>query len=254
MDNSQGQTDSRMSSSWSRFRRQPFLLTVPALTLVVLVMAVPLITIMIRSFTDPVLGFGNYTWFFGHQLNLTVLSRTFSISLWVTVSCVVFAYPYAFAMSVAGPRTRLLLVLCVLVPFWVSGVVRTLAWVIILQDSGVINQAVTWLGFEKLALIRTKLGVTIGMTQVLLPFMVMPLFAVMRGIDLRLIQAAKSLGSTPIKAFSSRSTFRCLCPACSPVRPSCSSWRLASISRRFCLAGRRARCCRRWCSNRSCRC
>lgn len=188
-------------SALARMQRHPVLLVLPAIVLLVLIMAVPLITIIGRSFLDPVPGLGNYSWFFSHKLNLVVLWRTFTISFWVTLSCVLVAYPYAFAMSVAGPRLRLILVLSVLVPFWVSGVVRTLAWVIILQDTGVINQFVMWLGFDKLSLIRTQLGVTIGMTQVLLPFMVMPLFAVMRGIDLRLIEAAKSLGSHPVKAF-----------------------------------------------------
>lgn len=181
--------------------RGPFLLTLPALAVLVMVMAVPLWVVVLRSFTDPEPGLGNYTWFFGSKVNVTVLLRTFTISFWVTLCCVVVAYPYAFAMSVAGPRLRLVLILCVLVPFWVSGVVRTLAWVILLQDSGVINRALVALGFEKVRLIRTQLGVTIGMTQVLLPFMIMPLYAVMRGIDMRLLLAARSLGAHPVKTF-----------------------------------------------------
>jgi len=179
----------------------PFLLTLPALAVLLLVMAVPLGVVVLRSFTDPAPGFGNYVWFFNTKVNVTVLIRTFTISFWVTLCCVVAAYPYAFAMSVAGPRLKLLLILCVLVPFWVSGVVRTLAWVILLQDSGVINRMLVALGFEKMRLIRTQLGVTIGMAQVLLPFMIMPLYAVMRGIDLRLLQAGRSLGAHPVRTF-----------------------------------------------------
>lgn len=179
----------------------PLLLTLPALAVLVVAMAVPLWVVVLRSFTDPEPGLGNYVWFFGSKVNVTVMIRTFTISFWVTLCCVVAAYPYAFAMSVAGPRLRLVLILCVLVPFWVSGVVRTLAWVILLQDSGVINRALVALGFEKVRLIRTQLGVTIGMTQVLLPFMIMPLYAVMRGIDLRLLHAARSLGAHPVKTF-----------------------------------------------------
>lgn len=181
--------------------RGPVLLTLPALAVLLLVMAVPLGVIVARSFLDPEPGLANYVWFFDTKVNLTVLSRTFSIAFWVTLACVLVAYPYAFAMSVAGPRLRLLLVMCVLVPFWVSGVVRTLAWVILLQDSGVINKMLLALGLEKVRLIRTQLGVMIGMTQVLLPFMIMPLYAVMRGIDLRLLQAARSLGAHPVKTF-----------------------------------------------------
>lgn len=188
-------------SPFAALRRGPFWLTLPALAVLVLVLVVPLGVIVLRSFTEPQPGLGNYVWFFNTRVNLTVLARTFSISFWVTFWCVVAAYPYAFAMSIAGPKVRLLLIMCVLVPFWVSGVVRTLAWMILLQDSGLINRALVAMGFEKMRLIRTQLGVTIGMTQVLLPFMVMPLYAVMRGIDLRLLQAARSLGAHPVKTF-----------------------------------------------------
>lgn len=189
------------SKSTPRASRGPLYLTLPALAVLLLVMAYPLGVIVLRSFTEPEPGLGNYVWFFQTNVNITVLLRTFSIAFWVTLCCVLVAYPYAFAMSVAGPRLRLALIMCVLVPFWVSGVVRTLAWVILLQDSGVINRVLLSMGFEKVRLIRTQLGVTIGMTQVLLPFMIMPLYAVMRGIDLRLLQAARSLGAHPIKTF-----------------------------------------------------
>ncbi len=184
-----------------RLPRGALLLTLPALALLLLVMAYPLAIVVLRSFTDPEPGLANYVWFFGTKVNVTELLRTFQIAFWVTLCCAIVAYPYAFAMSVAGPKLRLALVLCVLVPFWVSGVVRTFAWVVLLQDSGVINRIIMGLGFEKIRLIRTQLGVTLGMTQVLLPFMIMPLYAVMRGIDLRLLQAARSLGASPIKTF-----------------------------------------------------
>lgn len=191
-----------MAFTQASFRRQaPFLLILPALAVLVLVLVVPLGVIVLRSFTDPEPGMGNYVWFFTTKVNLMVLSRTFVIAFWVTVCSILAAYPYAFAMSIAGPRLRLVLILCVLVPFWVSDVVRSLAWVILLQDSGIINNVLQALGFEKVRLIRTQLGVTIGMTQVLMPFMIMPLYAVMRGIDLRLLQAARSLGAHPVKTF-----------------------------------------------------
>lgn len=189
------------ASPFSRLTKGPFWLVLPALAILILVMALPLGVIIARSFSEPELGLQNYLWFFKTPVNITVLLRTFKIAAMVTLCCVIVAYPYAFAMSVAGPRVRLLLIMCVLVPFWVSGVVRSLAWVILLQDSGVINKGLLAVGLSKVKLIRTQLGVTIGMTQVLLPFMIMPLFAVMRGIDLRLLQAARSLGAHPIKTF-----------------------------------------------------
>src|SRR4029079_7036172 len=109
----------------------------------------------LRSFSDPAWGMQNYVWFFSTPVNVTVLWRTFSIAAWVTIVCVIAAYPYAYLMTAVGPRMRLVLILCVLVPFWVSGVVRTLAWVILLQDSGVINTIIKSLGFGAVKLIRT---------------------------------------------------------------------------------------------------
>ncbi|MEP9396353.1 ABC transporter permease [Mesorhizobium sp. KR2-14] len=184
-----------------RLAAYPSLLTAPAVLLLIAAMGYPLLTIVLRSFSEPEWGLQNYVWFFSTPVNLTVLARTFSISAWVAIVCVVAAYPYAYLMTVVGPRMRLLLILCVLVPFWVSGVVRTLAWVILLQDSGVINTIIKSLGFGAVKLIRTPTGVVIGMAQVLLPFMILPLYSVMRGIDLRLVQAARSLGARPSLAF-----------------------------------------------------
>jgi len=173
----------------------------PALALLLIVLGLPLTVIVLRSVSEPDWGLHNYLWFFGNRVNLVVLQRTFVMAAWVTVICVLAAYPYAYAMSIASPRWRLVLVLCVLIPFWVSGVVRSLAWVILLQDSGVINSALKAMGMTPLRLIRTPLGVVIGMAQILMPFMILPLYAVMRGIDLRLVQAARSLGARPWLAF-----------------------------------------------------
>ncbi|TPJ37434.1 ABC transporter permease [Mesorhizobium sp. B2-5-4] len=180
---------------------RPYALALPALVLLLAVIGYPLLTIILRSLSEPEWGLQNYIWFFSMPINLTVLQRTFVISMWVTLVCVVSAYPYAYLMTAVGPRVRLVLMLCVLIPFWVSGVVRTLSWVILLQDSGVINSILRSLGLGGVRLIRTQTGVVIGMAQVLLPFMILPLYSVMKGIDLRLMRAAQSLGARPSRAF-----------------------------------------------------
>ncbi|MBE7184062.1 MAG: ABC transporter permease [Methylobacterium mesophilicum] len=191
------------SDAAPRARRNwgPLALAFPALLLLAGVIGYPLFTVVLRSLSQPEWGLQNYLWFFGTPVNLVVLQRTFTISAWVTLVCVIAAYPYAYAMTAVGPKVRLLLTLCVLIPFWVSGVVRTLAWVILLQDSGVINSALRSLDLGRLRLIRTQTGVVIGMAQVLLPFMILPLYSVMKGIDLRLVQASRSLGASPVRAF-----------------------------------------------------
>ena len=186
----------------SRFQlRSAVWLAVPAVLVLVAALAYPLAIVVLRSFTDPEPGLGNYVWFFQSAVNRTVLQRTFIVAAWVTLVSLICAYPYAYAMTIVGKNVRLALILCVLVPFWLSGVVRTLAWVILLQDSGVINSFLRGIGLPPVKLIRTLPGVIIGMTQVLLPFMILPIYSVMRGIDTRLLQAARSLGAKPWRAF-----------------------------------------------------
>ncbi len=186
----------------SRFRpRGAVWLAAPAVLVLLAALAYPLSIVVLRSFTDPAPGLANYVWFFQSAVNRTVLQRTFVVAAWVTLASLICAYPYAYAMTIVGRNLRLALILCVLVPFWLSGVVRTLAWVILLQDSGVINSFLRSLGLSPVKLIRTMPGVIIGMTQVLLPFMILPIYSVMRGIDTRLLQAARSLGAKPWKAF-----------------------------------------------------
>ncbi|MEU6715375.1 ABC transporter permease [Nonomuraea sp. NPDC046802] len=181
--------------------RRPALLVLPALIALAVFFLYPLISMVISAFTDPTPGVANFTWFFGEAQNLRVLGRTFTTALWVTVIALALSYPYAYAMTIAGPRARAVLTLLVLVPFWTSLMVRTFAWVILLQDTGVVNDALGLVGLGPFNLIRTQTGVVIGMVQLLMPFMVLPLYAVMSGIDRRLITAAGSLGARPVKAF-----------------------------------------------------
>ena len=186
----------------SRFRpRGAIWLAAPAVLVLLVALAYPLSIVVWRSFADPAPGLDNYVWFFQSVVNRTVLQRTFVVAAWVTLASLICAYPYAYAMTIVGKNLRLLLILCVLVPFWLNGVVRTLAWVILLQDSGVINSFLRSIGLSPVKLIRTLPGVIIGMTQVLLPFMILPIYSVMKGIDTRLLQAARSLGAKPWKAF-----------------------------------------------------
>jgi ABC-type spermidine/putrescine transport system permease subunit I len=106
-------------------------------------------------------------------------------------------------MRRAGPLGFLLLSLALLLPFWSSLLVRSFAWMTLLQDTGVINRALLALGVvdEPIELIRNSLGVTIGMTHIMLPYMVLPLYAVMARIDLSLSEAAGSLGASPLRGF-----------------------------------------------------
>lgn len=181
--------------------RRPALLLLPALILLLTFFVYPLGTIAWHAFTDPSPGLENFSWFFSTGANLDVLTRTFTTGLWVTATALLLSYPYAYAMTVAGPRGRGVLTLLVLLPFWTSLMVRTFAWTILLQDTGVINKMLGTVGIGPVHLIRTQTGVVIGMVQLLMPFMVLPLYSVMNGIDRRLVLAARGLGARPVSAF-----------------------------------------------------
>jgi putative spermidine/putrescine transport system permease protein len=177
------------------------LLAIPALALVLVTFAYPVFDILRRSFTEPVGGLGNYEQFFETPAYVKILRRTFMTAAIVTAVCLLLGYPYAYLMTVVKPRWRIVLLAVVLVPFWTSLMVRTYAWIVLLQDTGVVNDVLAALGIGRVSLIRNTLGVTIGMTQILLPFMVLPLYSTMQGIDRRLLHAAEGLGAPPRTAF-----------------------------------------------------
>jgi putative spermidine/putrescine transport system permease protein len=180
------------------------LLAVPAILFLVVFFLVPLVTMSVRSVTDPPgAGLTNYETFFAQEAYVRILINTFWIALLATVTCLLVGYPFAYLMTIAPGRVAGLLLIAVLLPFWSSLLVRTFAWQVILRDTGIINRFLLDLGLikEPLALIRTTLGVLIGMTHILLPFMVLPLYAVMRRIDPEFGRAAANLGATPTTAF-----------------------------------------------------
>lgn len=139
------------------------------------------------------------------RLYLRLLARTIWIGLVVTALCLVLGYPVAFLLASASPKYRALVMLLLLLPFWTSLLVRTTAWLVLLQNEGIVNDLLTGLGLFEAPqqLIRNRLGVYVAMTHILLPFMVLPIFSVMKGIPPVLMQAAYSLGSGPIRAFLS---------------------------------------------------
>lgn len=185
-------------------RRAPLralLLLLPAYALLLGVFAYPVLESMWRSVSEPELGFGNYAWVFENSQNIDVILRTFGNALTATLICLVLAYPYAYLMTIVGPRARAALVVISLIPFWTSLMIRTFAWIVLLQDSGLVNTMLGFVGIGPFQLLRTNVGVLIGLSQVLMPFMVLPLYAVMSGIDGRLVTAARSLGARPSIAF-----------------------------------------------------
>jgi putative spermidine/putrescine transport system permease protein len=134
---------------------------------------------------------------------LDILIRTFWIALLVTLACLVIGYPLAYSLAGLPEKHANLLLILVLLPFWTSLLVRSAAWIVLLQREGPVNDLLQWLGLirEPLQLVFNRAGVLIAMTHVLLPFMVLPLYSVMRTIHPSYVRAAVSLGATPFTAF-----------------------------------------------------
>lgn len=191
----------RAGSTKRRARYSNYLLLLPAYALLLGVFAYPLLESVWRSFAEPTLSMDNYAWVFANETNLTVIGRTFGNAFLAMLVCLLLAYPYAFLMTIVGPKARTALIVIALIPFWTSLMIRTFAWIVLLQDSGVVNEFLQVFGVGPMQLIRTNTGVMIGLTQVLMPFMILPLYAVMSGIDQRLVVAARSLGARPGVAF-----------------------------------------------------
>lgn len=139
------------------------------------------------------------------RIYIDLFARTFWMSLLITGICLVLAYPVAYLLSTLPVRSSNLLMILVLLPFWTSLLVRTSAWIALLQQEGVINSLLVGIGFlddsNRLAMIHNQAGTIIAMVHVLLPFMVLPLYSVMKTIHPSYMRAARSLGATPYTAF-----------------------------------------------------
>ena len=132
-----------------------------------------------------------------------ILLRTFHISFVVTVLCLLLGYPLAWWLASLPARPANVLMILVLVPFWTSILVRVAAWIVLLQSEGLVNRGLMGLGAiaEPLPLLFNRTGVVIAMVHILLPFMVLPLYSVMKSVPPTYLRAAVSLGSSPIAAF-----------------------------------------------------
>jgi putative spermidine/putrescine transport system permease protein len=180
------------------------LLVLPAAVFLVVFYVVPLIDMSARSVTEPPgAGLSNYARFLEEEAYVRVLANTFWIAVVTTVVCLMIGFPFAYLMAIAPGRIAGLLLIAVLLPFWSSVLVRTFAWQVILRDTGIINNFLLDVGVvaEPLPLVRTTTGVIIGMTHILLPFMVLPIWAVLRRVDPEYGRAAANLGASPATAF-----------------------------------------------------
>jgi ABC-type spermidine/putrescine transport system permease subunit I len=189
----------------ARERRLLLGLSAPALTLVGVTMLLPVGWLFWLSLFDDdgQFGLANYQRLIEQPSYGRILLATFEISLLTTAICAVFGYMLAYLLAQLNPRTAGIMMIGVLMPFWTSILVRTYAWLVLLQRDGLINAWGMQLGLWKqpLALAYNMTGTVLGLVHIMLPFLVLPLYGSMRAIDRDCLKAAASLGANPIAAF-----------------------------------------------------
>ena len=181
------------------------LLAIPAVAFLAVFFAYPTLDLMGQAFTSFVApqshGLDNFAWFFSSDLNRTVLVRTIWTSLLVTAVCVLVGYPYAYLMTQVGPRLRLLLLGIVTASFLSSLLVRSFAWVVLVQPKGPINNLLGTFGLGPVHLSGSTAAVVLAMAQIMVPMLILPVFTNLMAMDRRLPLAARSLGAHPATAF-----------------------------------------------------
>jgi putative spermidine/putrescine transport system permease protein len=195
-DTQTGRRGRRTASGW--------IYTLPALALVFLFFVVPVVALLLRSVMEPTPGLGNYAEFLGSPTYLRILFNTFLVSTVVTALSVAIGFPVAWALAIMPARWAAILFAIILLSMWTNLLARTYAWMVLLQRTGAINKLLLALGItdQPLALVNNLTGVTIGMTYIMLPFVILPLRGVIKNIDPAVLQAASVCGATRWQCFT----------------------------------------------------
>lgn len=187
-----------------RERRLTLMLLAPALSVVVALLVVPLCWLAWQSVRqDGGFTLANYARFLHDDVYWMTFLQTFRIAFVVTAATVLLGYPVAYLAAGSSRRTSLLILAMVVLPFWTSVLVRAYAWLILLQRRGLVNGALSDLGLidHPLILVNNEFGTVVATIHILLPFMVLPLYATMQKIPKELTMAGASLGGTPLHVF-----------------------------------------------------
>ena len=198
-------TAAELRAAGRRERIGFLLLVVPALTPILLLLIFPFGWITWLSFlgSDGQPSLENYVRLAEQPATVKILLTTFRISFFVTLLCALLGYPLAYMLAQLPARIAALCMLAVILPFWTSILVRTYAWMVLLARRGVINEGLKDAGLisEPLRLMHNEIGTVIGMTHIMLPFLILPLYATMTSIDRAYARAGASLGATPFRVF-----------------------------------------------------
>jgi putative spermidine/putrescine transport system permease protein len=179
-------------------------LLLPLLIILIALFLFPIVKILFTGFYDNGFTLKHFHRIFTTPIYMQVLLNTLKISMAVTLFSVLLGYPVAYLFYNISDRTRNLLISIVLIPFWTSVLVRTYGWMVLLGKNGLINNMLLKLGVisTPVPLMYNEPGVYLGMTQILLPFMILPLYSVISKIDRNLLKAGEILGASPLSVFT----------------------------------------------------
>jgi putative spermidine/putrescine transport system permease protein len=175
----------------------------PALLLIALFFIVPVLMLLMRSVLEPEVGLQNYEALLGSTTYLRVFLNTFLVAGVVTLVSIVIGYPVAWLLAIMPEKWSRIVLAIIILSMWTNLLARTYAWMVLLQRTGVINKTLMGLGLidQPLALVNNLVGVTIGMTYIMLPFVILPLMGVIRTIDPAILRAAALCGAGKMQCF-----------------------------------------------------
>ncbi|MCA1510423.1 ABC transporter permease subunit [Bradyrhizobium sp. NBAIM01] len=178
-------------------------LLLPGTIFLVVLFVVPLTGLLLLAFGMPNWTLANFLRIGDTPVYLTVMRNTLEISVTVTALAFVLSYPIAYALTTAGTTLRTFLLIAVVLPYFTSTLARTFAWIVLLGRNGVINQYLLELGWasQPISMLYNRFGVILGMTHIVMPMMILPMYTVMSSIDPKLMRAARANGASPLAAF-----------------------------------------------------
>ena len=176
----------------------------PALLLIVIFFIAPVLMLLMRSVLEPEPGLQNYETLLGSTTYLRIFLNTFIVAGVVTIISVVIGYPVAWLLAIMPEKWSRLVLAIIILSMWTNLLARTYAWMVLLQRTGVINKTLIGLGLidKPLPLVNNLVGVTIGMTYIMLPFVILPLMGVIRSIDPAILRAAALCGANRLQCFT----------------------------------------------------
>lgn len=186
--------------------RDPVLwLAAPAVVYLVAVYAFPLLLLLAKSFVGPSgISVQQYIVFMDDPFNWRVVGNTLRVAGWVTLICLLIGYPAAFALTYAGTALQIVMLVSIILPLSIGAVVKAFAWQIVLRRDGIVSQLLVGLGLwdEPQRLLFTETGLVLGAANIFLPFMILPIYSVVKLIDPRLSEAGATLGASPLYRFT----------------------------------------------------